>query len=228
VNLVELDLSGNMLCGISGLDALKNLQKLVLKGNRISAVDGLKSLSKLEHLLLQGNKISTMSDLNLQQIASIPHLTTLYLRNVDGGEVREPRVSSLIRRNPNRLGCGRVHYKMLLQACPVCRLSGYKEAVLAALPRLKNLDGERNPRRSSYFIIVDQVTQVQKELEHFRHDFSFTDPKPWITAEALVPEPVPHNADADSIKRKQDHFVTRLEALVDEINAMSILLRARA
>lgn len=84
---MELDLSGNLLTCISGLDALGHLQKLVLASNRICNVDGLQLLQKLEHLLLQANAISTVDSINLRQLSTLPRLSTLYLRNVDGSEV---------------------------------------------------------------------------------------------------------------------------------------------
>jgi internalin A len=87
VNLVELDLSGNMVSEVSGLEHCQHLQKLVLARNRISHVDNLWTLMKLEHLLLQGNPIATIGNLNLQNLYKLPRLSTLYLQAVNGSEV---------------------------------------------------------------------------------------------------------------------------------------------
>ena len=50
----------------------------------------------------------------LKHLQCLPNLKTLYLKNVDGSQ-------------PN----------------PVCAVKGYREKVLALLPELRNLDGER-------------------------------------------------------------------------------------
>ncbi|KAK9816890.1 hypothetical protein WJX72_006824 [[Myrmecia] bisecta] len=116
INFVELDLSGNRLCRLSGLDQLQRLQKLVLTSNRLVCLDGLSALAALEHLLVQDNCLASLADLNLPQLASLPRLQSLYFQNPGGA-----------------------------QANPACRLPAYRESVLAALPSLRNLDGERQP-----------------------------------------------------------------------------------
>lgn len=100
---------------IEGLENTLALRRLILTSNRISALEGLSQLTRLEGLWLQDNRLTSLEALMLpQQLAPLPNLRALYLQNLDRSA-----------------------------ANPVCRNRGYKTALLAALPNLTNLDGER-------------------------------------------------------------------------------------
>mmetsp|Transcript_31987 Transcript_31987/g.38701 ORF Transcript_31987/g.38701 Transcript_31987/m.38701 type:complete len:271 (+) Transcript_31987:330-1142(+) len=114
INLVELNLSDNLLTCIEGLEGLSKLKKLTLTSNKIKEVENLESLESLEHLLLQNNQIATFDQLNLPMLGFLPKLRSLYLKNVDGSQ-------------PN----------------PVCREAQYRKKILSFFPELRNLDGER-------------------------------------------------------------------------------------
>lgn len=126
----------------------------------------------------------------------------------------------------NTLGTALVH-NVPVQACPVCRATNYKGTILSALPKLKNLDGERNPRRSSYFAIVDQAAQVRKEMEQFQPDFAFTDPKPWMAQETLQFPPVPSVNHADVVHSLQGCLAARVDSLEAEMQRLCLLVQAR-
>jgi Leucine-rich repeat (LRR) protein len=91
INLVELDLTSNAIATITGLETLSALRKLVLAQNRISQVLGLDNLCSLEHLLLQGNCILTLAAVNLEMLAKLPKLQSLYLQSSNRTEVSSPR-----------------------------------------------------------------------------------------------------------------------------------------
>ena len=76
-------------------------------------MDNLSTLVKLESLKLQGNGIG-LPGLNLAGLAQLTNLRALYLQNIDRSN-----------------------------QCPACCEPGYKVKVLAQLPGLGNLDGER-------------------------------------------------------------------------------------
>ena len=94
--LLELDLSNNNVTAISGLESLTALRKLTLTSNRITAITGLHTLSLLEHLLLQSNLLGSFESLNLDMLAQLPGLRTLYLCNIDRSQVK----------GGSGLGCG--------------------------------------------------------------------------------------------------------------------------
>ena len=132
VNLVELNLSANLIDKVDGLKTLKRLRKLHLTANKIRRVENLDGLESLEHLYLQANHISRVEE--LAHLQRLPNLRTLYLKNVDGSQ-------------PN----------------PVCTSKGYREKVLAILPDLRNLDGERlrgseEPRTSTSSEVLTELT----------------------------------------------------------------------
>ncbi|KAK3279254.1 hypothetical protein CYMTET_12847 [Cymbomonas tetramitiformis] len=125
VNLVELNLSDNLVSKIEGIETLSKLKKLVLTNNKITRVENLGSLESLEHLLIQGNQITSLEALNLPLLTQLPKLRSLYLKNVDGSQ-------------PN----------------PVCKEKDYKQTILTALPDLRNLDGERMSFPVSVLVVL--------------------------------------------------------------------------
>ncbi|MDW7652385.1 MAG: leucine-rich repeat domain-containing protein [Bacillota bacterium] len=64
INLVKLDLSGNLISDLTPLAGLTGLQSLNLKWNGISSVSPLRNLSGLTYLGLENNKISDISPLS--------------------------------------------------------------------------------------------------------------------------------------------------------------------
>eukprot|EP00892_Ulva_mutabilis_P002085 jgi/Ulvmu1/11878/UM081_0036.1 len=158
-NLVELDLSNNAITHVTGLDSLGNLRKLVLRCNRIRTIDGLSCTIRLEHLFLQGNQLSTVESLNLAMLSNLERLRSVYFKNIDGSE-----------------------------ACPVCSQKEYKAAVLSALPRLTNLDGERNPHSCCYHDALVQTHKAHEVLKEYQPEFKHVLPDHWFTqAELEVP-----------------------------------------
>ncbi|KXZ56907.1 hypothetical protein GPECTOR_1g818 [Gonium pectorale] len=154
INLVELNLTGNQISRIEGLDCVLQLRRLILTSNRISRIEGLAHLSRLEGLWLQDNKLASMEALALPALGALPALRCLYLQNLD-------------RSAPN----------------PVCRTAGYKAALLAALPGLSNLDGERSPASLNY-------AELAAEYDAFRaaaprpKELVLPDVAPWLAGVA--------------------------------------------
>ena len=119
---------------ITAVDHAVNLTELNLSNNLIEKIEGVHTLTRLKKLHLTANKIRRLENLHgleslehlllqgnlvssadeLKHLQCLPNLKTLYLKNVDGSQ-------------PN----------------PVCAVKGYREKVLALLPELRNLDGER-------------------------------------------------------------------------------------
>lgn len=62
----------------------------------------------------------------------------------------------------------------------------YKKTVLEELPRLTNLDGERNPHGSIYIATVDDVGACAQQAAAHEPDFSFAPPEPWFKAHDFV------------------------------------------
>lgn len=151
VNLTELNLSGNQIARIEGLECCPQLRRLVLTSNRVARVEGLAACTALEHLALQDNKLPTLESLALPELAALPHLRTLLLQNVD-------------RSLPN----------------PVCRtVAGYKAAVLAALPNLANLDGERSPSSCTYAELAAEW-EASRAAPPPSREWALPEPAPWL------------------------------------------------
>lgn len=117
---------------------------------------------------------------------------------------------------------------MLPQACHCCHAKDYKRTVLSALPKLKNLDGERNPYTSTYTAVVESATAVQRELTQFEPDFSFTKPKPWIDAGLLQVPEVPPISHYEVVSTLHGRIDGRADWLVQEIGQLSVIIRTRA
>ncbi|MCH2046881.1 MAG: protein phosphatase 1 regulatory subunit 42, partial [Saprospiraceae bacterium] len=70
--LQELDLGGNQITKIEGLDSLTSLQKLDLGGNQITKIEKLDSLTSLQELWLDWNNITKIE--GLDKLASLQDL----------------------------------------------------------------------------------------------------------------------------------------------------------
>lgn len=118
---------------------------------------------------------------------------------------------------------------MLLQACAVCCCKDYKRTVLEALPKLKNLDGERNPLSSTCFsALVEHATKVQEEMMNFKPDFKFTEPKPWIDAGMLQVPAVPPINHFDMVSALYHRVENRATWLVQEISKLSMVIQTKS
>lgn len=113
-NLTSLNISHNQLTELQGLSTLTQLRRLDISHNTISSLDGLAGWVGLESIKAEGNKIANMNSLRLSELACLPQLQTLYLRELDGSN-----------------------------ANPVCSQASYKQHVVSTLPGITNLDGER-------------------------------------------------------------------------------------
>jgi hypothetical protein len=76
------------------------------------------------------------------------------------------------------------------QANPVCLQRGYKSHMLTLLPKLANLDGERNPVSTGRSASVGCCTQPFWFHTATQATFTFEPPFPWFTdAQLNIPNP---------------------------------------
>lgn len=113
-SLTELDLSNNAIEMISGIDSLKSLRTVVLSRNKISKLGCLPRCPSLEHILLQRNRFVDAPSTIAVGLSLLPKLRSLYLRNYDGTDAND-----------------------------CCSYEDYRSRMLAELPELCILDGER-------------------------------------------------------------------------------------
>lgn len=109
-SLIDLSLANNEIMSLSGLDTLVNLRRLNLSFNRIRRLDGLDLVSALEWLNLKANSISNIDEISV--LSKNPRLTSLFLRDPDGGDSNS-----------------------------VCDHPAYKTIIMRTLPNLQLLDG---------------------------------------------------------------------------------------
>ena len=72
-NLEDVDLSGNRIAHLNGLEHLPQLRRLTLGGNRLETVSGLEHLTQLTDLDLSGNQLEQMPD-GVEQLAQLTSL----------------------------------------------------------------------------------------------------------------------------------------------------------
>ena len=71
----------------------------------------------------------------------------------------------------------------------MCKVRGYKRMILASLPKLSNLDGERNPSMPHYTTAIDSAQVASEKLQHHEPNFTFEPPTKWLPADAFnVPD----------------------------------------
>ncbi|KAG2768049.1 hypothetical protein PC129_g1191 [Phytophthora cactorum] len=126
-NLVQLDLSGNAIERLDGLQALTHLQRLALPRNHLKTLSApLFALKGLTHLDLSGNFIAHLP----RAFSSLTMLEALNLSGNNLGTLREVDVLAPL---VNLLSCS-------LAANPFCRLPTYKDYIICKIRSLERLD----------------------------------------------------------------------------------------
>ena len=154
MSLTELDLSGNALEEVDGIDALKSLKRVVLSNNRLHRLGCLPQCVALEHILLQRNEFRSDPGALVAGLALLPRLRSLYFQNFDGSDAND-----------------------------CCARSEYRAAVLTELPELHILDGERlrGTEVSASMSIIRDVQGAARESEALRLALEEGIPVPSLT-----------------------------------------------
>lgn len=98
-----MNLSGNEIEAIEGLERLSNLRKLTITTCKIKSLEGLSKCRNLEHILIQENEISNIGE--IAHLTGLQNLKSLYFKNIDGSQ-RNPLCehpsyrSSIVRQLP--------------------------------------------------------------------------------------------------------------------------------
>jgi hypothetical protein len=108
-----------------------------------------------------------------------------------------------------------------LQANPVCQHKGYKSGLLAALPKLTNLDGERNPKESSCTSAQERCVSLVNNCTALRPDFDFTTPAPWFTTEQLKVADVPRQMVGIVLLQRLAQVHAKLDVLRQDCQALA-------
>ncbi|RLN72346.1 hypothetical protein BBJ28_00009818 [Nothophytophthora sp. Chile5] len=126
-NLVHLDVSGNAVERLEGLQALTQLQTLLLARNHLKTLSSpLFTLENLTRLDLSGNFIAHLP-------RAIAGLTLLETLNLAGNNLSKLREVDVLEPLANLHVCS-------LAANPFCRLPTYKDYVLSKVQSLERLD----------------------------------------------------------------------------------------
>ncbi|XP_063306419.1 leucine-rich repeat and coiled-coil domain-containing protein 1 [Pelobates fuscus] len=134
-NLQHLDLSSNLITRIEGLDSLMCLRTLNLSCNQLTKIEGLEGLLNLRELNLTYNRIHDLTGL-IPLHAQTYKLSHLYLHSNCINDF-EHVIHCIV-------GLQSLLYLTFEQSGKdnlVCSLTGYREVILEALPKLRGLDG---------------------------------------------------------------------------------------
>ncbi|PRP86016.1 leucine rich repeat containing 48-like [Planoprotostelium fungivorum] len=123
-SLASLNLEGNEITKVEGLDDCTNLRELILDRNRIKTLD---SDAFLNLVHLKNNGISTLS--------GVDHLISLHTLRLSNNRIQE--LYEL-----DRLSATRVK-ELYIQPNGVCRKPHYRQMVITANPALEVLDDKR-------------------------------------------------------------------------------------
>ncbi|KAG6618301.1 transcription initiation factor tfiid subunit [Phytophthora cinnamomi] len=135
-NLVQLDLSGNAVERLEGLQVFTQLKTLAMPRNHLKTLSApLFALKELTHLDLSGNFIAHLP-------RAFSGLTMLEELNLSGNNLGTLREVDVLASLANLLSCS-------LAANPFCRLPTYKDYILykiRSLERLDDVEISRNAR----------------------------------------------------------------------------------
>lgn len=133
-SMLHLNLGYNRLEHVGAIASLTSLVELNLGYNLLTSLAPLEALAQLQVLLLAGNRVETLDGL-----APLYHLELLDVRHNYVSSLEEVRLLAL---NP-------ALRTLALGGNPVARLDAFRAAVVATLPTLLVLDGQKTPRSSS-------------------------------------------------------------------------------
>lgn len=129
--LLHLNLGYNRLEDAGPLGTLTSLVELNLGYNLVTSLTPLANLAQLQVLLVAGNRIDTLDGLAPLKFLELLDLRHNYISQVE--EVRLLALNSRLR-------------TLSLSGNPVTRLDSFRAAVVATLPGLLVLDGQKTPR----------------------------------------------------------------------------------
>ncbi|KAJ1558817.1 hypothetical protein HK096_003147 [Nowakowskiella sp. JEL0078] len=151
--LLALILSNNEIKRIENLSTLKNLGTLVISHNKVDEINGLTGLKSLNKLSAAHNNIRTFPDLSVNieiqelklndnKLSVLPDDRLLplsgNLKILDLGNNLFRSFADIV-----SLASLRNLVNLNLKGNPLCTQEGYKERVLALVPTVRILDGER-------------------------------------------------------------------------------------
>lgn len=117
-----------------------------------------------------------------------------------------------------------------LQACPVCSQKDYKTAVLSALPKLTNMDGERNPHTCSYHATLAKADTATELLKLYNPEFRCDPPEQWFTpgmltvpAVTILSVPVSMSAAIEAARNRLKRMESTLENLINHPEEATIV-----
>ena len=132
-SLMHLNVAYNRLESAATVGGLTCMVELNLGYNLLTDVQPIEALTQLQVLLLAGNRISTLQGLTSLQALEVLDLKFNYIERPH--ELRLLSLNARLR-------------TLTLQGNPVAKLPSYRASIVAQLPALTTLDGEKTPRSS--------------------------------------------------------------------------------
>lgn len=199
---------------IRGLVRCTGLLELDLTNNNISDLSGLAELTALRRLVLTRNRVSHVD--GVRSLASLEHLLLQgnMIHSIDALHFGQlPALRTLYLQNSDKS-----------QANPVCRLPGYKRALLEMLPQLTNLDGERNPRQPLTTNRKSQDIQGNKPTcigAAAMPNFAFPAPESWFEENHFhLPEAQINSAALSQLQQHLQSSAKAVASLEAELTAL--------
>ncbi|KAI8343880.1 hypothetical protein BC941DRAFT_497280 [Chlamydoabsidia padenii] len=179
-NLKALILNNNQLSKVPGLDVLTNLNTLVISHNSVTKIPNLMALPKLVKVSASHNKLKEVPNLSGQsaslkelrlndnKIVTIPNTLRKCqaLAIIDLGNNRISKWSDIA-----SLGSLLNLHNLNLRGNPITKNKDYKDKILALVPSLRVLDGERfdlkflerKQKQSSNLKLMEKKDRLKRE-----------------------------------------------------------------
>ncbi|KAJ1459627.1 hypothetical protein M885DRAFT_478875 [Pelagophyceae sp. CCMP2097] len=222
--LERLCLADQRLTRISGLGALPQLRQLYLQQNAITKLEGLDELPRLRTLWAFSNKIGRMEGLHanaelrelwlqsnrLVRLGGLDSLVQLRDLHVSGNRIADFRDLARLAKLPQLEAASfkDVHFG----ACPVSARTGYRDAVLTALPQLRALDATEVTRQ-------ERAAARDAQLEHvfeFNERVDLLAREQRLESAAIDARRRRTGAHAEALDAEMRAAFAQLEALVRE------------
>ncbi|XP_018647856.1 putative calpain 4, 6, 7, invertebrate [Schistosoma mansoni] len=176
-DLHTLELRGNRLSTLSGIDDMINLKTLYCAENLLRRLEGISSLKSLVRLHLRDNRLSKLTDFT-------ENLTSLEYINLRGNQIS--KFSEV-----KRLNCLPSLKFLSLVDNPITEKDNYRQMVVGLVNRLQRLDKKRVPDmfRSTAMEFVTKHTEILEQE---------------LNEADIIEEHIPENVDDESGREQVD------------------------
>ncbi|KAF7668851.1 hypothetical protein LDENG_00279490 [Lucifuga dentata] len=231
-NLTHLYMQNNKITHLENISSLHKLSTLYLGGNSIAVVEGLEQLRELKELHLEKQKLAPGDKLLFDPRTLLSLAESLCVLNITNNNIDGIRDLAVLKELQHLSAAdNKLHdmeeledvfsnwpqlHQMELNGNPVCQKPKYRERLITACRRLKDLDGKEINDLSRQFLMNWKALKEAKKKRINIH----------IMAEQSIPPPLTNDLDMDVCGRSHPGYIYSHASILQ--GKPQLFLRSRA